>query len=131
MTDSHDHHHVNYGLIFFALCLLTGLSWFADEAKERGFIQNALAVIVIVLSISTAKALFVMAYFMHLKFEGKWKFLLLAPTVMLAIGLPLALLPDIGEHYYLYSVPQNAVHEMDHNHSDPAGGDEASAAHEH
>ena len=47
-----------------------------------------------------------MAYFMHLKFEGRWKYLLLAPTVSLAMGLPLALLPDIGVHYYTPPAPQ-------------------------
>ena len=52
--------------------------------------------LVLVLSVATAKALFVMMYFMHLKFEGRWKYVLLSPTVILAIGLPLALLPDIG-----------------------------------
>jgi cytochrome c oxidase subunit IV len=46
---------------------------------------------------------------MHLKFEGKWKFLLLSPTIILAIGLPLALLPDVGEHYYTLDVPQNTA----------------------
>ena len=62
--------------------------------------------IVIVLAIATAKALFVMAYFMHLKFEGKWKFVLLAPTIILACGIPLALTPDIGVHYYIDVAPQ-------------------------
>jgi cytochrome c oxidase subunit 4 len=60
----------------------------------------------VVLAVATAKALFVMGYFMHLKFEGPWKFVLLAPTIILAMAIPAALMPDIGSHYYDYDVPQ-------------------------
>ena len=60
----------------------------------------------VVLAVATAKALFVMMYFMHLKFEGKWKYVLLAPTIVLAMAIPAALMPDIGSHYYDYDVPQ-------------------------
>ena len=56
---------------------------------------------------AVAKALCVMAFFMHLKFEGRWKFVLLSPTIILAIGIPLALLPDVGLHYYSVDIPQN------------------------
>ena len=62
--------------------------------------------VVAVLSVATCKALCVMAWFMHLKFERGWKYVLLAPTTILALGLPLALTPDIGEHYYTQEVPQ-------------------------
>src|SRR5258708_23153201 len=65
----------------------------------------------IVLAVACAKALFVMLYFMHLKFEGKWKFVLLAPTMVLAMAIPAALMPDIGSHYYDYEVPQLEPHE--------------------
>jgi cytochrome c oxidase subunit 4 len=69
-----------------------------------------------VLAVASAKALLVMIYFMHLKFEGRWKFVLLAPTIILALGLPLALLPDVGAHYYLLDVPQDreVAHETAH-----------------
>jgi cytochrome c oxidase subunit 4 len=106
MADTHQAHHVRYGYIFALLCVFTALSWGADELKQRGLMSNKLLVITVVLAIASAKALFVMMYFMHLKFEGKWKFVLLAPTVILAIGLPLALLPDIGLHYYDNRSPQ-------------------------
>jgi DNA-directed RNA polymerase specialized sigma54-like protein len=43
---------------------------------------------------------------MHLKFERNWKYVLLAPTICLALGIPLALLPDVGVHYYAVSAPQ-------------------------
>ena len=102
MSDEHAHSHVPYFAIFGALCVLTGLSVVFDVLE----ISNKLVLIVLVLSVAAAKALFVMAYFMHLKFEGKWKFVLLAPTIILATGIPLALMPDIGVHYYTVDVPQ-------------------------
>ena len=38
---------------------------------------------------------------MHLKFEGQVGSICYSvPTVILAMGLPLALLPDVGVHYY-------------------------------
>lgn len=114
-TGSHDEHHphVNYWYIFYALCVLTGLSVLADLARENSTVAGIFGpdwikviVCAVVLSIATAKALFVMLYFMHLKFEGKWKFVLLAPTIVLAMAIPAALMPDIGSHYYDYEVPQ-------------------------
>ena len=103
MTDEHaQHHHVNYFVIFVALCVLTGLSVLTDVVD----INNYLVLVVIVMAVAAAKALCVMMFFMHLKFEGRWKYVLLTPTVILACGIPLALLPDIGVHYYPVDVPQ-------------------------
>lgn len=112
---AHDEHHphVNYWYIFYALCALTGLSVLADMARENstfvsltGAHNAAIVTCIVVLAVACAKALFVMLYFMHLKFEGKWKFVLLAPTIVLAMAIPAALMPDIGSHYYDYEVPQ-------------------------
>ena len=97
--DDHGDHHAPYFMVFVALCVCTLLSAAADIVDLRAML-GYFGLVVIVFSIAVAKALFVMVYFMHLKFEGRWKYVLLAPTVILAIGLPLALLPDIGVHYY-------------------------------
>lgn len=102
---AHEHkHHVNYFYIFLALCVLTALSVVTDVIE----FESKLALAFIVLAVATAKALFVMMYFMHLKFEGNWKYLLLAPTIILAMAIPAALGPDIGMHYYTLQVPQAA-----------------------
>jgi cytochrome c oxidase subunit IV len=99
--DSHDTHHVNYLAIFGILCVCTALSVIFDVIHlSKGL------TIVLVLSVAVTKALCVMMFFMHLKFEGNWKFVLLAPTTILAIGLPLALFPDIGASYYTPTAPQ-------------------------
>ena len=100
------HPKVNYWVIFGFLCVLTGISWLADELGNRGFVNKGLLLIGIVLAVACAKALFVMLYFMHLKFEGNWKYVLLSPTIILAMFIIAALMPDIGSHYYDYEVPQ-------------------------
>lgn len=97
----HEHHHVSYGWIFIALCICTAVSVVFDVVP-----MNRRFVAVAVLAVAVAKAQYVMRYFMHLKFEGAWKYVLLLPTAILACGLPLALAPDIGLHYYRPEVPQ-------------------------
>ncbi len=99
--DSHDTHHVNYLAIFIILCICTALSVIFDVIHMSKPIT-----IVLVMAVAITKALCVMMFFMHLKFEGNWKFVLLAPTTILAIGLPLALFPDVGASYYTPTAPQ-------------------------
>jgi caa(3)-type oxidase subunit IV len=118
MTDFHHHdehtsgHHVWYLGVFFALCVLTAISCLCDlvhiPVRKIHGINPLLAALV--LSVASAKAFFVMTRFMHLKFEGRWKYLLLSPTIILALGLPLALLPDIGVHYYTTDYAQSTAH---------------------
>ncbi|MFN8707037.1 MAG: cytochrome C oxidase subunit IV family protein [Planctomyces sp.] len=100
-SHSDDTHHVNYLSIFFVLCLCTVLSVTFDVLHFAKPVT-----IVLVFAVAVAKALCVMMFFMHLKFEGNWKYVLLAPTTILAIGLPLALMPDIGASYYPSAAPQ-------------------------
>lgn len=93
--------HANYFGVFLALCACTALSVATDLVPLPGRFWLA----AIVFGVAAVKAGLVMAYFMHLKFEGRWTLLLLAPTGLLALGLPLALLPDIGLHYYVWTDP--------------------------
>jgi len=125
MSDEHTHQHANYLRIFIFLCICTALSWFFDELQARKIIETKAFIATAVLAVAVAKALFVMAYFMHLKFEGKWKYVLLAPTIILAMGLPLALLPDVGVHYYTVDVPQT-----DHTATSSLNGDTGQPAEE-
>lgn len=136
-TSSHaDHAHhprVNYLAIFLALCVCTALSVVFDLVP-----LNRRLVAVLVLAVAVAKAQYVMRYFMHLKFEGAWKYVLLLPTAILACGLPLALAPDVGLHYYTPDVPQGRAlitaspgeHGEADGHGGSHGGEEADAAEE-
>lgn len=112
------HHHVNYLAVFIALCICTLLSIAFDIIHMPKSLTVAL-----VLAVACAKALFVMTYFMHLKFEGAWKFIILAPTAILAVGLMVALAPDIGLHYYTLDVPQTRYLQQrgDHPHEHGVG----------
>jgi cytochrome c oxidase subunit IV len=104
MSD-HDENHSHAGTyftVFIALCVFTGMSIVADLLH----FSNPMVTRALVMSIATAKALCVMMYFMHLKFERAWKYLLLIPTGILAMALPFALFPDVGAHYYTPDVPQ-------------------------
>ena len=102
-ADHGAHPHVNYFAIFIALCVCTGISILLDLFEVHSL---RYVIAFLVLSVAVAKALFVLTYFMHLKFEGNWKFIILMPTTILAIGLMVALTPDIGLHYYTPNVPQ-------------------------
>ena len=121
----HKSHDKIYGLVFLALCIFTGLSFYADilpvkeagSESESGWSTPVIAVIV--LAIAVAKATCVMLFFMHLKWERGWKYVLLAPTTILAIGFPIALMPDIGFHYY-HQVPTETMIEASADHADHA-----------
>ena len=88
------------GTSFYAFCVLTGVSVVADLVRENSTLPassdsttSRSSSAFIVLAVACAKAMFVMLYFMHLKFEGKWKFVLLAPTIVLAMAIPAASCP--------------------------------------
>jgi cytochrome c oxidase subunit 4 len=99
-----------YTNIFYALCFCTVLSIIFDvlDLREKDVvgIKGVILLAFLVLAVACAKALFVLIYFMHLKFEGKWKYVLLSPTIILAMGLTIAMTPDIGIHYYTNEAPQ-------------------------
>jgi cytochrome c oxidase subunit IV len=116
MSD-HEHHESHAGAylaVFIALCGFTAVSVVADLMH----IPNRVVLVAIVLAVATAKALCVMLYFMHLKFERAWKYMLLAPTFILAAGMMIALIPDIGEHYYTVDSPQVHEYENDLKHGE-------------
>lgn len=125
--EHHDTPHVNYWGVFGALCVLTVLSVLADLLGGRqalidalGRLNTKILVGLVVLAVACCKATFVMLYFMHLKFEGKWKYALLAPTMILALAIIAALTPDIGVHYYTLQTPQTAEAEAEAAHPQPA-----------
>ncbi|HWL06944.1 MAG TPA: cytochrome C oxidase subunit IV family protein [Planctomicrobium sp.] len=107
------HPNVKYFSIFIALCVCTLLSVLFDLIH-----LPPILLITLVLAVATAKALFVITYFMHLKFEGRWKYTILTPTVILAMGLVVGLAPDIGMSYYARDVPQAGWTESHSHHKE-------------
>lgn len=135
LEDAH-HPEINYLAIFIALCVCTVLSVIADKLGDWGLFEGQRGkrvVAVMVLAVAMAKAQYVMRYFMHLKFEGLWKYVLLLPTAILACGLPLALAPDIALHYYTPEHPamQSTYTVLEEDGHAGPGASEAPAAGEH
>ena len=85
------HPHPKYTWVLLGLLVLTGVSFFMSEN-----LGSPLVTWLFVLAMALGKTTLVASYFMHLKFEGKWKFVLLIPPTIMAFVLLLALMPDIG-----------------------------------
>ncbi|WP_373650794.1 cytochrome C oxidase subunit IV family protein [Schlesneria sp. DSM 10557] len=100
--EQHESHGGVYFKVFLALCVFTLISVAADLVG----MPNKIMLGAIVLAVAVAKALCVLMYFMHLKFERAWKYLLLVPTTIIALAIPVSLRPDIGASYYVQDIPQ-------------------------
>jgi cytochrome c oxidase subunit 4 len=87
------HAHPNYMLVFWLLVILTGASFVTYFAS--GVISDA-AIILFVMLVAVCKASLVAMFFMHLKFEGPWKYVVLVPAGLLLALLVIALIPDVG-----------------------------------
>jgi cytochrome c oxidase subunit 4 len=48
------------------------------------------------MAVSCTKAMLVILFFMHVKYEASWKYVLTIPAAFMSIFLILALVPDIG-----------------------------------
>ncbi len=82
--------HAPYLLVWFWLAILTGVEYFYAYGLAS-FFSILLAGLLVLAGV---KAGMVGWYFMHLKFEGKWVYLLIVPAIILATILVLALVPD-------------------------------------
>ncbi|HEX4130277.1 MAG TPA: cytochrome C oxidase subunit IV family protein [Pirellulales bacterium] len=107
----HGHHEAMHGgshgiakyvYVFVALCLLTTCSFMTySEAwpyHDRPAVGRSFMLIV-----SSAKALLVILFFMHLKYEAAWKWVLTVPASVMSLFLLAALIPDIGMRVRRYS----------------------------
>ena len=95
-----------YIYVFLALCVLTGARsspipsyWpFHDQPKVGWAFMMA---------VSCTKAMLVILFFMHVKYEANWKYVLTIPASIMSIFLILALVPDVGLRMRTYS-PERA-----------------------
>jgi len=98
-TSHNDHQdHGSTGLyitVFFALCFLTSMSFltYFDFWRERVPVGASRA---FMMAVSCCKALLVITFFMHLKWEANWKWMLTIPASLMAIFLMVVLVPDVG-----------------------------------
>ena len=90
-TVSTPHHAVNYVAVFILLVVLTMVTVSVAFLQ----IKSELAKVFLALAIASAKAAAVVLYFMHVKFEGKLIYLILAVPVTFCVLLVVSLLPDV------------------------------------
>jgi len=137
--DGHDDHGSigKYIQVFLFLCVLTGASFFTYSTYWP-FHATPSVGWAFMMAVSCTKALLVMLFFMHLKWEADWKYVLTIPASVMSVFLVLALVPDIGRRVnglYPYSgerLPYVAdQHDVDAlvNASKPADGAHAPAGH--
>jgi len=130
----HDLEHGSHGSsplyfsIFLMLCVLTG-----GSVAAYYLLENTPEVAwVVMMAISCVKASLVIMFFMHLKWEANWKYVLTFPAMAMSVFLVLMLVPDIGMRRYhatrertlhmavptIYDRPEQIRHEADHAHQE-------------
>ena len=82
--------HAPYLRVWLVLAVLTAIEYFYASWFSGIFVLLVLGLLIW----AALKAGLVGWYFMHLKFEGKWVYLLIVPVAVLATILVLGLLPD-------------------------------------
>lgn len=93
--DDHVHHGGvgKYVIVFVFLCILTAISFAIGNSPLMNTQSIAWSGM---LAVSCGKALLVILFFMHLKWEANWKYVLTVPASIMSIFLMLMLVPDIG-----------------------------------
>ena len=99
----HDEHHGGVRLfimVWGGLCVLTAISF----AVANSALMNTPAVgWALMMAVSCMKAMLVITYFMHLKWEANWKYVLTIPASIMSVFLVLMLVPDVGARTKKYS----------------------------
>ena len=96
--EHHEHAHggiQKYIYVFVALCLLTTCSFFTYSDWFRSHFDPKVGW-VFMMAVSCSKALLVILFFMHVKYEANWKYVLTIPAGLMSIFLMLMLIPDVG-----------------------------------
>lgn len=124
--EDHAHHGGNgiYIAVFFGLCFLTACSYIiANFGPSWGVSKHATWAAM--MAVSCAKAMLVILFFMHLKWEANWKYVLTIPASMMSIFLLLMLVPDVGRRTRTYTderwLHAAEEHADDHAHEEGFG----------
>ena len=83
--------HAPYLRVFAALAVLTAIEYYYAMLFQSHFVVLVLGLLLLAM----VKAGLVGWYFMHLKFEGNWVYILIVPALILATIIVLALSPDM------------------------------------
>lgn len=94
---AHDHGGMaKYVYVFFALCFLTTLSFLTYSDLWPKSLGSHEVKRMFMMAVSCTKAMLVILFFMHVKYEANWKYVLTIPASLMSIFLMLALVPDVG-----------------------------------
>ena len=102
----HGHEHEHGGLstylgVFGGLIVLTVISfWLGNSSIKDEMPGSAWAGM---MAVSCGKAMLVILFFMHLKWEANWKYVLTIPAMMMSVFLVCMLVPDVGMRHTRYS----------------------------
>lgn len=102
--DEHVSHGGNgkYVAVFVALLVLTTMS-FLTQSRFWPLDHQGLSTKVFMMIVSCCKALLVILFFMHIKYEAGWKYVLTIPAGLMSVFLIVMLVPDIGNRGRMYS----------------------------
>lgn len=89
-----------FGVFLILVVLTLGSFWVANAEGVFALQQTKWQVM---MGISAAKASLVVLFFMHFWWERSWKYLLTLPTLLMAVILVVALVPDILHRRASYS----------------------------
>jgi cytochrome c oxidase subunit 4 len=102
----HDNHEQHGGVgiylaVAVALVFLTACSyWTYTPLWPFGHDPDSIGVKrVWMMAVSCTKAMLVILFFMHLKWEANWKWVLTVPASLMSLLLILALIPDVGMRF--------------------------------
>src|ERR1700730_1700732 len=97
--DDHGSHGGNakYLYVFAALCVLTTMSFWTSGNLPIPwpFHDQPTVGWAFMMAVSCTKAMLVIMFFMHLKWEANWKYVLTIPAGMMSPLLMLILVPDV------------------------------------
>ena len=126
--DDHDHGPI-FVRVFVALCILTFMSFAVGNWSVT--MSRPLVGWSLMMAISCAKALLVISFFMHLRWEANWKYVLTIPASIMSLFLVLMLVPDVGqrgtvanEERQRYSAVPEEEHDSEANVGSPSGHSE-------
>jgi cytochrome c oxidase subunit 4 len=91
-----------YMAVFVSLCILTLLSFLVGNSQTLR-VKAPQVMWAAMMAVSCAKAMLVMLFFMHLKWEANWKYVLTVPASMMSLFLVMMLVPDVGRRTRTYS----------------------------
>lgn len=94
-----DHPHINIFEIGAYLAVLTLTSFITAQLTQRGF-WGPVTNLLFVLMVAVCKSSLVVGFFMHLRFEKNWKYVLCVPPLVLGVAMVLVILPDVGVETY-------------------------------